>query len=222
MRINPKLLNLSKTRSRQGLYKFLEENYQKIPHAASVLSVGSGGDINRLLEYYASVRGFRVFTIDIDPERTPDILGDICSYVFKENQFDVVVMGEVLEHLHSPQAGLDVIHWCLKPEGVLLLTVPFILPIHDEPHDYFRFTRYGLELLLRNFGSIEISERNSYFEAIDVMWLRLLMIPFRKAKLLSFFIIPLFYYIFRPVTLFLTKQIPTTAATTGYCVRAIK
>jgi SAM-dependent methyltransferase len=184
--------------------------------------VGAGGEVNQLLEKHAQAQGFRYITIDIDPGRKPDIVGDICSLLFKENQFDVVVISEVLEHLHSPQGGLDVIYNSLRPGGTLLLTVPFILPIHDEPYDYFRFTKYGLELLLRNFHSVEIKERNSYFEAIDVLWVRLLMVPSRKARLLSLFAIPFIYYIMRPLTLFLTKQISTHFATTGYTVRAVK
>lgn len=222
MPINPKLLQLSKKRSRQNLYEFLEGNYAKIPSGASVLSVGSGGDINDLLGKYAQTQGFRVTTIDIDPNRKPDLVGDICSYDFKENKFDVVVMGEVLEHLHSPQSGLDVIHGVLKPGGILLLSTPFILPIHDEPYDYFRFTRHGLQLLLRKFDPVDIKERNSYFEAIDVLWLRLLVIPSEKAKWLNFIIIPIVYYLARPITIMLTKFIPTNAMTTGYVVHATR
>jgi hypothetical protein len=33
-----------------------------------------------------------------------------------------------------------------------VLSGPFYWPLHEEPHDYFRFTRYGLERLLREAG----------------------------------------------------------------------
>lgn len=222
MHINPYLLKLSKRRSRQSLYEFLESRYQQIPHGASVLSVGAGGEVNKLLEKYAKIQCFETQTIDIDPVRKPDIIGDICLYDFRGKTFDVVVMSEVLEHLHSPQSGLDIIHQSLKIGGELILTVPFILPIHDEPHDYFRFTKYGLELLLKKFDCIEILERNSYFESIDVLWLRLLVTPSKSAKLISYFLIPTVYYLFRPMTLLLTKLISTNAMTTGYLVVATK
>jgi len=220
--ISPYLLRLSKKRSRQGLYEFLEENYLKIPEGASVLSVGSGGEINDLLEEYARKCSFKILSIDIDPKRRPDIIGDICAYDIGESKFDVVVMGEVLEHLHSPQAGLDNIYRSLKPKGRLLLTVPFILPIHDSPYDYFRFTRHGLELLLKKFSLADIRERNSYFEAIDVLWVRLLLDPNKNSRYLSYLVIPLVYYFFRPVSLFLSKTISTNAMTTGYVVYAEK
>lgn len=222
MKINPYLLKLSKKRSRQGLYEFLELQYQHIPQGASVLSVGSGGKVNELLEKYANTQGFEVQTIDIDSARKPDIIGDLCSYEFNDNSFDIVVMSEVLEHLHSPQLGLDNVYTSLKSGGKLILTVPFILPIHDAPHDYFRFTRYGLKLLLKKFNSVDILERNSYFESIDVLFLRLIVVKSKSAQLMSYLIIPIVYYLLRPITLLLSRLIPTNAITTGYNLTAIK
>jgi SAM-dependent methyltransferase len=40
----------------------------------------------------------------------------------------------------------------LKPGGMLVLTGPFYWPLHEEPHDYHRFTCHGFENLLRNHG----------------------------------------------------------------------
>ena len=135
-------------------------------------------------EKFAKRIGFRVVRFDIDESRGPDIIGDICSYNFDAREFDVVVMSEVLEHLHSPHLGLANIYGILKQGGTLILSTPFILPMHDRPHDYFRFTRYGLEFLLNDFRRVQIEERNSYFEAIDVLWVRLLQtnVPSRSVS----------------------------------------
>ncbi len=184
--------------SRQGLYEFLEREYSAIPLKAEVLSIGAGGEVNELLLKAAKRNGFGVTTFDIDEARRPDILGDICNYDFGRRQFDVVVISEVLEHLKSPSLGLKTIHRILKDNGRLVLSTPFILPLHDRPHDYFRFTRYGLEVLLKDFRDVRVQERNSYFEAIDVLWVRLFFVNGNSANLASCFIIPLIFYIKRP------------------------
>jgi len=220
--INPYLLRLSKKRSRQGLYEFLESHYSTQAQGTRVLSVGSGGEVNQLLEKHAKINQFEIKTIDIDSDRNPDIIGDICSYDFCGETFNTVVMSEVLEHLHSPQSGLDTVYKILNPGGKLILSTPFIFPIHDEPYDYFRFTKYGLELLLKKFKVVEIRERNSYFETIDVLWLRLLVSSHHSARIASYFIIPFVYYLIRPLTLLLTKLIPINGMTTGYTVTAFK
>ena len=62
------------------------------------------------------------------------------------------------------------VEWCdgwlaeiarvLAPGGHLILSVPHLSLLHEVPHDYFRFTRYGLEALLAGAGLrvLELSE----------------------------------------------------------------
>ena len=147
-------------------------------------------------------------------------MGDICNYDFKENFFDTVVICEVLEHLHSPHLGVENIYQALKPGGRLILTTPFIFPIHDRPYDYFRFTKYGLEHLLSKFENLQIKERNSALEAIDVLWMRLNKIRGKRTYTLKRIIIFTVYYLKRPLTLFLMKYVKTDIMTTGYNVTA--
>jgi SAM-dependent methyltransferase len=213
---------LSKLRSRQGLYEFLEREYSTIPRGARVLAVGAGGEVNQLLAGFSSANGLDLISIDIDPARGPEIVGDICKLPLRANAFDVVVLSEVLEHLQSPADGLSNLHGTLKLGGRLILTVPFILPTHDRPHDYFRFTVHGLELLLRDFRDVHISARDSYFEAIDVLWVRLLQTDQRSARFLSAFLIPIVFFLKRPITLLFSRYCATDAMTTGYVVTAIK
>jgi SAM-dependent methyltransferase len=220
--LEERLLKMSKVLSRKGLYEFLSREYAEIPAGADVLSIGAGGEVDDLLQDFAKRIGFRVISFDIDESRGPDMIGDICSYNFGARQFDVVVISEVLEHLHSPHLGLKNIHGILKQDGILILSTPFILPIHDRPHDYFRFTRFGLEFLLKDFRRVQIEERNSYFEAIDVLWMRLLLTKSRHARFVSYVIIPLVFYLKRPFTVFLGKLVRTDAMTTGYVVTAVK
>ena len=215
-------INLSKKLSRQGLYPFLEAEFAKIPAQATVLTVGSGGPVNEYLQKYGTQNHFAILSLDIDPKRQPDWVGDICSYDFESQQFDVVVMSEVLEHVHAPHLALENVHTVLKENGRLILTTPFAFPLHDRPHDYFRFTKYGLQHLCRHFSTVTIKERNSYFEAIDVLWLRLWREQQKKARLISYIIIPLIYFVKRPFTWLLTKTIPADGLTTGYVVLAKK
>jgi len=70
--------------------------------------------------------------------------------------FDMVLCTEVLEHVDDPAAFLSRTHLCLRPNGRLILTVPFAARWHFIPHDYWRFTPAGLELLLRRAGFSDI------------------------------------------------------------------
>src|SRR4030095_5709220 len=87
--------------------------------------------------------------------------------------FDVVLCTEVLEHLPEPQRALDEMFRVLKPSGTLLLTTRFLFPIHDAPHDYFRFTKYGLRYLLRRFEILEVREETDSVGTLAVLLQRL-------------------------------------------------
>lgn len=217
-----RLQNMTKTLSRKGLYEFLSREFSTIPTSSKVLTVGAGGRVTDLLYKHAREQGFDVLVLDIDKGRGPDMVGDICKVDFKDCEFDVVVMSEVLEHVQSPQEALANVHASLKEDGKLVLTVPFILPIHERPYDYYRFTRYGLEFLLNNFKDVQVSERNSYFEAIDVLWARLWQGNTRSARIAALFVVPLVIVVKAPISYFLGLIVDNDTMTTGYVVTAKK
>lgn len=216
------LTRLSKGRSRQGLYEFLGLEFSRFNAGDKVLTIGSGGEINRLLYQYAEKNSFVITSFDIDNHRQPDIQGDICSYDFGDTTFDHVVICEVLEHVHSPHLAIRNIFKILKSGGHLILTTPFLLPIHEAPFDYYRFTKYGLMHLLQDFEQITIKERNNYFEAIDVLYMRILQTNHPRTRFVSWIVLPWVYYIGRIRSKLLYKLLPVDELTTGYNVTAVK
>jgi SAM-dependent methyltransferase len=76
---------------------------------------------------------------------------------FKDGSFDCIMMTQTLEHLENPNHTLAELKRVLKPEGVLVLTVPFIYPVHGEPYDFKRYTTYGLnQLFSKDFHLKEV------------------------------------------------------------------
>jgi SAM-dependent methyltransferase len=85
---------------------------------------------------------------------------------FRDGAFDAAVCSAVLEHLEEPEAALRECHRLLKPGGVAAYTVPFIWHVHEAPRDFYRYSRYGLEHLLRKAG-FEVLE----VRALSGFWL---------------------------------------------------
>lgn len=79
---------MSKLLSRKGIYPFLHKEFQNIGLGKKVLA--RGGEINKVLKEYSTKNNFEV----ISEERKPDI----CTYDFKELEFDVVVIAEVFSN----------------------------------------------------------------------------------------------------------------------------
>jgi ubiquinone/menaquinone biosynthesis C-methylase UbiE len=82
----------------------------------------------------------------------PDIYGNALSLPVRSNSIDIVLLLDVLEHLPDSNEALGEINRVLKPNGRLIMQVPFLYPLHDEPRDYVRFTRHGLKEAARKNG----------------------------------------------------------------------
>ena len=73
-----------------------------------------------------------------------DVHGTVYGLPFPEQSFDLVIATELIEHLRCPDLALREIWRVLKPDGRLMLSVPFLFRVHGDPEDYFRYTKDGL------------------------------------------------------------------------------
>ncbi len=89
---------------------------------------------------------------EIKSRAFPDVIGDAMNIPFMDVSVDVVLATELMEHLPSPQNFLMEVARVLRIGGALILSVPFMEPIHEEPRDYYRFTPFSLRLLLEEHG----------------------------------------------------------------------
>ena len=81
-----------------------------------------------------------------------DVLYDGKRLPFDDRSFDTVVSLQVLEHTPYPGDLLTEMARVLSRDGVLIVTVPFSFRLHEEPHDYYRFTPHGMREMCRSAG----------------------------------------------------------------------
>jgi SAM-dependent methyltransferase len=90
-----------------------------------------------------------------------DVFGTALSLPFRDRAFDAVVSFEVLEHVPDTGAMLGELARLVRPGGTLVLTAPFLWGEHCQPHDYFRFSVYGLRQLLTERGFTVVAQRRA-------------------------------------------------------------
>jgi len=100
-------------------------------------------------------------------EARPDAFATAEAQPFRDETFDTVLGLSMLTYLPEPLRMLTEARRVLKPGGALILEFTQMVPLHDEPHDYFRFTRYGAEWLLRQAGFEPVA-----FVPVGGLWAR--------------------------------------------------
>jgi SAM-dependent methyltransferase len=82
-----------------------------------------------------------------------DVVADLEALPFRMGAFGAVLCTQVLEHMANPLAVVRAMQRVLRPGGRLYMSVPFLGdPIHQEPHDCFRSTHFGVGHLLKEAG----------------------------------------------------------------------
>lgn len=141
-----------------------------------------------------------------------DVIGNLEHLPVPDRTFDTVLCFEVLEHLREPYQVLKEIQRVLSPTGHLYFSVPMSWHQHQKPHDYFRYTSYGLKYLLEKSGFevVELRPTGGFFWFLSIqfqmmsMWVfpnspsttvHVLLLPIKLVFQMVFFIgLPLLCY----------------------------
>jgi len=100
--------------------------------------------------------------------RGPDLLYDGRRLPFEDKSFDTVLNVQVLEHTPHPAALVAEMSRVLKDDGVLLLSAPFQFRLHEQPHDYYRYSPHGLRVLCAAAGLevVEVHQQGSLWSVL--------------------------------------------------------
>ena len=115
----------------------------------SILEVGPSSS------YPINLKNAIHHTLDIKPSQSKSSINFVCDICNKNDflttvtdQYDVILLFEVLEHTSNPFFAIENIYSRLKDGGILYLTTPFNFRIHGPLPDNWRFTEHGLRQLL--------------------------------------------------------------------------
>jgi len=154
---------------------------------ARILDVGCG---SKPYSYLANDRIW--FGIDIYQGPNVDLIIDgISSWHLEDGAFDAILCTEVLEHAVDPALVVGEMLRVLKPNGIALITTPFLYGVHGAPYDFRRYTSFGLIKIVDKFevlkfgmlggigSSLAINFNNWIIATLTKnIWLNLVLTPF--------------------------------------------
>lgn len=131
-----------------------------LPAGARVLDAGAGEGNYRSFFHAQRYVGLDLAVGDAAWDYSKlDVVGNLTALPFGDGLFDASLNIVTLEHVTEPARVLAELARTLAPAAQLLLIVPHEWEEHQQPHDYFRYTRFGLEYLLRQAGFQEFEIR---------------------------------------------------------------
>ncbi|WP_022663494.1 class I SAM-dependent methyltransferase [Paucidesulfovibrio longus] len=182
----------------------------------SVLDVGCGSQPYRQYLIVDSYVG-----LDISPSPNVDVTaapGD--PFPFESESFDAILCTQVIEHVEDLPSFLAETDRVLAHNGTLILSAPFIYPVHGAPHDYRRFSEHGLRSIMPGYTILTTRRQGGIGSTLALLllcWMHNQLGTTTLGQLLRFLGLPLFL----PLSLFCNfagwalDQIDTTDTTYG-------
>lgn len=114
-----------------------------------------------------------------------DVICPATELKFEDNSFETVFSTQVIEHVSDPFKMLSEINRVLKVNGCLILSAPFSWELHEEPYDFYRYTKYGLLAMLEQSGFqvLSILPNGGKWAAIIQLNLNIIYSTFKKKTL---------------------------------------
>lgn len=172
--------------------KFLDVGCGKMPYKKYILK-------NSKVEKYI---GLDIETaLDYEGEK-PDYTWDGEKMPFEDNQFNVIFVTEVFEHVPVLKNMLSEIIRVMKADGILFFTVPYLWTLHEVPNDECRYTPFRLQREFERAGFSEIKIKalggwNASLAQMLGLWVRRKPMQVNRRKLLSKALKPIINYLIK-------------------------
>ena len=118
-----------------------------------------------------------------------DFLSELPKITAKDNSMDTIISFSVLEHVSKPFDTLKEFNRILNNNGKIIISVPQYWHLHEEPHDYLRFTKYILqeELNKAGFKIVYMKEMGKSFALVGQAFCNALILMFDLSHVKNIF-----------------------------------
>jgi SAM-dependent methyltransferase len=149
---------------RRSNWRFLDATVKQLPTDALILDIGAGhGDFADIFTRR------RYLALDVVPYAEVHITCDLTQEnPFAPGAFDAVVLMNVVEHVYRTRELFVAVSNLLKPGGIAVLTIPFLLKIHQPPFDFNRYTPYALQNIAEDHGLV-IEKMEGFYDPIHYL-----------------------------------------------------
>ncbi len=151
-------------------YRFFETHLASLPSTHHLIDLGAGN-----LQFEKLFTRFSYIGVDFQKFPHISVVTDLTKDIpLPDRSAEIVTLSNTIEHIPNTEHLLAECRRLLKPGGMIIGTVPFLVQVHQAPYDFNRYTNFQLRRLLENAGfkEIEVVPLGSLIDAYDTMELK--------------------------------------------------
>lgn len=118
--------------------------------SGKILDIGCGNKPYK--KYFKNYDSYTGCDIVQSSRNEVDIISEATNIPLSDNLFDTIISTQTIEHVFDHRKMLAEAYRLLKPNGFIIVSGPMYWPHHEEPYDYYRFTKHGLRAILEATG----------------------------------------------------------------------
>ncbi len=155
---------------RKANYEYVTRALSTLPSESALYDLGAGS-----VPFRDILFRFKYTGVDFVPFPDVSIVADLTALPIPEESADIVTIMNVIEHVPDTKLLFSETHRILNKGGIIIGTVPFLMQVHQEPHDYNRYTKAQLERLLRGagFSNITVVPLGNAIDVYDTIEMKL-------------------------------------------------
>ena len=221
---------VSKSSQHYIVYHFLQQDIRDASDLyakGKLLDIGCGNKPYQ--NYFSNVHSYTGCDI---VQSSGNLVDHICpanQLCFEDDSFDTVFSTQVIEHVSDFHGMISEAYRVLKPGGYAIFTAPFSWELHEEPYDFFRYSKYGLRdsFAKHGFEIVNIKPNGGKWAAIFQLNLNILLST-RKYRTLRSRIISLLFvklklvYLYNKLAIWIDRKYMDDILTLNYILVARK
>lgn len=166
-----------------------------------------------------------IFFVNSDQTAAPDLCLDLSDFK-AASSYRTIVFTEVLEHLLDPISVLSSLHDACMHNGTLVISAPWLVPIHGDPQDYQRWTLDKLEITLKasGFSIYKVYQMGGLLDVtLDLIHYQLHRVSSPRLMMKAWSVFTRFMtFVFPPKPLCIIPGLQSSSITTGWFILARK
>ncbi len=155
---------------RTSNYYYFEQHLTALPATNRLIDLGAGD-----LQFEKLFTRFVYTGVDFQKFPHISVVTDLTKTIpLPAESADIITLSNTVEHIPNTEHLFAECKRLLKPGGIIIGTVPFLVQVHQAPYDFNRYTDYQLRRFLEiaGFRNIEVVPLGSLIDAYDSMELK--------------------------------------------------